>query len=78
MLYYPDGKKFEGQWKDGKKHGQGTYSWPNGSKYYVNYIEGKMQGGGQMNNNQVSIEQLKLDYASLGKKTRLGQEMFMH
>ena len=46
VLHYPDGKKYEGQWKDGKKHGQGTYSWPNGSKYFVNYIDGKKQGDG--------------------------------
>lgn len=65
-------------WKDGKKHGQGQYSWPNGSKYFVNYTEGRMQGGGTMDSNLVSKEQLKLNYASLGKKTRSGQEMFMH
>jgi len=23
ILYYPDGKKFEGFWKHGKKHGNG-------------------------------------------------------
>ena len=22
---YPDGSKYEGEWKDGKQHGQGTY-----------------------------------------------------
>ena len=30
-----------------------------------------------MDDKSVSLEQLKLNYASLGKKTRLGQEMFM-
>ena len=30
-----------------------------------------------MDDKTVSLEQLKLNYASLGKKTRLGQEMFM-
>ena len=25
---YPGGSKYVGEWKDGKKHGQGTYTWP--------------------------------------------------
>ena len=78
MLHYPDGKRYEGVWKEGKKHGHGSYVWPNGSKYFVNYVEGKQQGQGQMDNKAVSLEQLKLNYASLGKKTRLGQQMFMN
>ena len=77
MLHYPDGKRYEGNWKDGKKHGTGTYIWPDGSRYFVHYNEGKQQGQGTMDNNTVSLEQLKLNYASLGKKTRMGQEMFM-
>ena len=44
VLNYPDGKKFEGLWKEGKKHGAGVYSWPNGAKYHVHYIEGKKHG----------------------------------
>ena len=78
VLHYPDGKKFEGNWKDGKKHGAGIYSWPDGSKYYVQYVEGKVQGNGTMDSNGVSLEQLKRNYASLGKKTRIGQEMLMN
>ena len=30
-----------------------------------------------MDDRTVSLEQLKQNYASLGKKTRMGQEMFM-
>ena len=28
---YPDGKKYVGEWKNGKKHGQGTYTLANGT-----------------------------------------------
>ena len=24
-LYYPDGERYEGEWKDDKKHGKGVY-----------------------------------------------------
>jgi hypothetical protein len=29
---YEDGT-YEGEWKDGKKNGQGIFYWPNGEKY---------------------------------------------
>ena len=76
-LYYPDGKKFECAWKDGKKHGTGTYTWPNGAKYYVHYIDGKKQGAGTMGTEGVSIESLRQNYASLGKKSKIGQAILM-
>ena len=74
-MHYPDGKKFEGVWKDGKKHGSGIYSWPNGVKYFVYYIEGKQTGDGNLDNTAVSLEQLKLDYASLAKKSMIGEKL---
>ena len=48
------------------------------ASYFVQYVEGKVQGNGTMDSNGVSLEQLKLNYASLGKKTRIGQEMLMN
>ena len=30
-----------GEWKDGKKHGQGTETYPNGSKYIGEFKNGK-------------------------------------
>ena len=35
------GKKYEGEWKDDKKHGQGTETYPNGSKYVGEFKNGK-------------------------------------
>ena len=75
VLHYPDGKKYEGAWKEGRKHGTGKYIWPNGSKYFVQYLDGKKQGQGSMVSNDVSLEQLKLNYASLAKKSKIGQNM---
>jgi len=30
---YPNGEKYEGDWKNGKYHGQGTFTYPDGVKY---------------------------------------------
>ncbi len=30
IAQYSDGSKYDGQFKDGKKHGQGTWTFPNG------------------------------------------------
>ena len=46
LMDQKNGLLFSGMWKDGKKHGPGVYSWPNGARYYVYYIEGKQQGEG--------------------------------
>jgi len=43
-----DGKKYEGEWKDGKKHGQGTLTWANGSKYEGEWKDGKRHGQGTL------------------------------
>ncbi|MCX6351599.1 MAG: hypothetical protein NTX03_07045 [Bacteroidetes bacterium] len=32
-LTYPNGSKYEGKMKDGKRQGQGTMTWANGDKY---------------------------------------------
>jgi len=68
-LYYPCGKKFEGQWKTGKKNGRCVYTWPNGARYNIIYIDGKKQGEGVLENSLVSIDNLKQTYKSLSKKS---------
>ena len=40
------GHKYVGEWKDGKSHGQGTYTWPDGEKYVGEYKDGKKNGQG--------------------------------
>lgn len=41
VIRYPDGKTFEGNWKNGKKNGKCSYTWPNGAKYFVFYLDGR-------------------------------------
>ncbi len=36
----------KGKWKDGKKHGQGTLTYPDGEKYVGEFQDGKFNGQG--------------------------------
>ena len=45
-ITYPNGKKYVGEWKNGKKHGQGTKTWSNGDKYVGEYKNGEYHGQG--------------------------------
>ena len=47
-LTYSDGDKYEGKWKDGKKHGQGTFTWSNGNKYVGEFKNGTQNGLGSL------------------------------
>ena len=38
--------KYVGEYKDGKRHGQGTYTWSNGEKYKGEWKDGKKNGRG--------------------------------
>lgn len=50
-----DNGKYEGEWKDGKYHGQGIRIFPGGEKYKGEWKKGKHQGRGTY-------------YSSCGKK----------
>ena len=45
-LTWSDGRKYVGEWKDGKKHGQGTENDPSGHKYVGEYKDGLPNGQG--------------------------------
>ena len=32
-IVFPDGRTYEGEWKNGNPNGQGTFTYPNGEKY---------------------------------------------
>ena len=38
---WPDGKKYEGDYYNDKKHGHGIFTWANGYKYDGSWLEGK-------------------------------------
>ncbi len=43
---FANGDKYAGEFKDGKKHGQGTYTYASGDKYVGEYKDGKANGQG--------------------------------
>ena len=43
---HPDGGEYEGEWKNGKPHGKGTYKLPDGSKYSGEWNFGVLHGRG--------------------------------
>jgi hypothetical protein len=43
---WPDGRRYEGDFKNGKKDGEGTFEWPNGVKYIGSWRGGKQHGLG--------------------------------
>ena len=45
-MTYPDGDKYDGEWKDDKKHGQGTYTFADGAKYVGEWKDDKYHGKG--------------------------------
>jgi len=50
-ITYPHGSVYTGTTnKDGKRHGQGTYTWADGRKYVGEYKDEKMHGQGTFTN----------------------------
>lgn len=43
---YKDGSYYEGEMKDGFRHGQGVYVWDDGDKYVGQFVKGVRQGKG--------------------------------
>ena len=45
---YPNGEKYEGEFKDDKPNGQGTLTFPDGEKYVGKFKDGKQHGQGTL------------------------------
>ena len=45
-IIFPDGRTYEGEWKNGNPNGQGTFTWSNGRKYVGEWKDGKYNGQG--------------------------------
>lgn len=42
-IIFPNGDGYEGEWKDDKYHGQGTFTAPNGNKYIGKWKDGEFE-----------------------------------
>ena len=56
-LTFPDGSRYVGQFKDGKRDGQGTMTWADGSKYAGQWKDDKPHGHGTMYTSSGAIYQ---------------------
>ena len=45
-IWTGDGGKYIGEWKDGKRNGQGTFTYPDGNKYVGEFKDDKKNGQG--------------------------------
>ena len=41
---WTDGRRYEGDFKNGKKDGEGVFEWPNGVRYIGSWRNGKQHG----------------------------------
>eukprot|EP00826_Nyctotherus_ovalis_P014242 TRINITY_DN1394_c0_g1_i12.p1 TRINITY_DN1394_c0_g1~~TRINITY_DN1394_c0_g1_i12.p1 ORF type:complete len:126 (-),score=63.34 TRINITY_DN1394_c0_g1_i12:124-477(-) len=58
-LYYNTGERYEGEWQNNKKNGQGTLFYANGDVYEATWHNGKPAGKGKLihaNVNKISDE----------------------
>lgn len=47
VVEYPNGAKYDGEWKDGNKHGHGMFTRADGRKYDGMWKDNKSHGRGQ-------------------------------
>ena len=47
-MEYADGRKYEGGWRNNKKHGRGTYLMSGGVTYTGEFRDGKRSGQGRL------------------------------
>ena len=68
VFTWPDGRKYEGEYKDDKKEGYGVFEWTDGKKYRGHWQNGKQNGEGEFYNN--ATKQWKRCLVQNGKRIR--------
>lgn len=74
-----DGSTYQGQWKEGTKHGTGMYVWPSGANYNGDWQQGCMHGYGTFRAADGSMYQgnwAKDLKHGLGKKTYSNEDKY--
>ena len=56
IQFLNDGGCYEGEYKDGKYHGQGTETWSDGDKYEGEWKDGEKHGQGTLTSHDGRIE----------------------
>ena len=70
---WPDGSKYEGEWKNGEKNGHGIYTWVDGKKYVGHFKNGKRNGHGvysEPDGNQYEVDGSRINL--MGKVLIIG------
>jgi hypothetical protein len=57
VFLWPDGRKYEGEYKNDKKHGIGTFYWPDGRVYKGEWADGKQHGKGEYKSKKGSVRE---------------------
>ena len=47
-MSHPDGYRYEGQWEDGLRHGQGIATYSDGTVYEGTFVAGQREGEGTL------------------------------
>lgn len=46
VMTWPDGQRYEGEWRVGEYNGRGVMTWPDGTRYEGEWREGDFNGWG--------------------------------
>lgn len=71
VFTWPDGRKYEGEYKNDLKEGYGSFWWPNGRKYEGQWLNGKQHGQGQYTSGGGQVKKGEWDQ---GKRLRWIEE----
>ena len=69
--HYPDGSRYNGEWKDNNMNGYGEFIWSDGKAYIGNYVNDKKEGFGMLSINECYF----IGFWKGGKQNGIGREL---